>query len=56
MLALAGVPSADERAKELAILVEGSAILTLIHGDQSYIDQALRAALRLISEQATIVF
>jgi AcrR family transcriptional regulator len=50
MLTLAGVSSPKERARELAILVEGSAILTLIHGDQSYIDQGLRAALHLISQ------
>jgi AcrR family transcriptional regulator len=53
MLVLADVPSPHERAKELAILVEGAAILTLIHADRSYFDQALSAALHLVSRPAT---
>ncbi len=48
LMARAKVPAAAERARELALLVEGAAALILIHGDRSYADTAARAAERLI--------
>jgi AcrR family transcriptional regulator len=44
----ANVASPSERARELALLVEGAAALILIHGDRSYADAAARAAQHLI--------
>ena len=44
----ANVASPSERARELALLVEGATALILIHGDRSYADAAARAAQHLI--------
>jgi AcrR family transcriptional regulator len=49
----AGVPSPGERAREVALLMEGATALVLIHGDRGYADAAARAAERLIGEAAT---
>jgi ribosomal protein L12E/L44/L45/RPP1/RPP2 len=48
VLRKAGVRSAQERAKELVILLEGTTALILIHGDRSYADAAARAARALV--------
>jgi AcrR family transcriptional regulator len=50
-LATAGVPNAQERAREIMLLIEGSMALTLIHGGRSYIDAAAGAAKRLVSRK-----
>jgi AcrR family transcriptional regulator len=48
LLIRAGVASPSERAREVALLVEGATALILIHGDRSYADAAARAAKQLI--------
>jgi AcrR family transcriptional regulator len=40
-----------ERAREVALLVEGATALILIHGDRSYADTAARAAKRLVRKR-----
>lgn len=50
-LATAGVPNAQERAREIMLLIEGSMALTLIHGGRSYIDAAAVAAKRLVNRK-----
>jgi len=47
MFARARVPSPSERAREVALLIEGAMALILIHGDRSYIEAAAGAARRL---------
>ena len=46
----AGVPSPGERAREVALLIEGATALVLIHGDRSYAEAAATAAKRLVGE------
>ena len=53
MLLKAGVRAADERAKELQLLVEGTNALILITGDRGYSDVAARAARRLLANPNT---
>jgi AcrR family transcriptional regulator len=48
ILSKANVPAASERARELALLLEGAAALILISGDRSYAETAARAAKRLV--------
>jgi AcrR family transcriptional regulator len=48
MLAKAQVPKAAERAREIALLVEGATALILVHGDRSYARTAAQAAQLLI--------
>jgi AcrR family transcriptional regulator len=48
LFAKAQVPMASERAREMALLLEGAAALILIHGDRSYAETAARAAKRLL--------
>lgn len=48
LLAESKVPSAMERARELALLIEGAMTLILIHGDRSYAQTAAQAAKRLV--------
>ena len=48
LLTKARVSSPLERAREVALLVEGVTALILIHGDQSYADAGARAAKRLV--------
>jgi AcrR family transcriptional regulator len=52
LLARAGVDSSAERAREVALLIEGATALILIHGDRRYADAAGAAAKRLISGAA----
>jgi AcrR family transcriptional regulator len=47
LLSRANVFSPSERARELALLLEGATALILISGDRSYADTAARAAKRL---------
>ena len=49
-LAAARVPNAQDRAREIMLLTEGSMALTLIHGGRNYIDAAARAAKQLIGQ------
>jgi AcrR family transcriptional regulator len=53
LLDKAGVPTPGERAREVALLIEGATALVLIHGDRGYADAAARAAKRLIGEAGT---
>jgi len=48
---LAGVPHSQERARELMLLMEGSMVLMLVHGDRKYIETAAQAAKRLLSRE-----
>jgi AcrR family transcriptional regulator len=48
MLARANVLSPAERAREIALLIEGAMSLMLIHGDRSYAQAAAQAAKRLL--------
>jgi len=50
-LAKARIKRAQERAREVMLLMEGSMALMLIHGDRSYIDAAARAAKHLIKQK-----
>ena len=50
-LAGARVANAQERARELMLLMEGSMALTLIHGGGDYFDAAARAAKRLVGKR-----
>jgi|SRR5579863_1632731 len=50
LFAKARVPMAPERAREMALLLEGAAALILIHGDRSYAETAARAAMRLLRD------
>jgi AcrR family transcriptional regulator len=50
-LASTRVARPQERAREVMLLLEGSMALMLIHGDQSYIDAASRAAKQLINKK-----
>lgn len=50
LLDKAGVACANERAREVMLLWEGSLTLMLIHGDQSYAEAAKRAAIRLLTD------
>jgi AcrR family transcriptional regulator len=45
----AGTVEADDMAAQLAVLLEGAQVLTLIHGDTAYIDHAHAAARRLLA-------
>ena len=45
----AGVESASERGREIALLVEGAISLMLIHGDRRYAESAAGAAKRLFN-------
>ncbi|MEA2916698.1 MAG: hypothetical protein QOJ15_8779 [Bradyrhizobium sp.] len=47
-LAAAGVSSAEERGREVMLLMEGAMALMLIHGDRNYATAAARAAKLLI--------
>lgn len=47
-LGMAGLARPRERVRELMLLMEGAMVLTLVHGNRSYIDAAARAAGRLI--------
>jgi AcrR family transcriptional regulator len=49
LLEMAGVSSPSERAREVALLIEGATALILIHGDRSYAEAAGQAAKSLIS-------
>ena len=49
-LMAAGVTEADELAREIVLLIEGSMGLALIHGETGYIDSAMQAAERLAAE------
>jgi AcrR family transcriptional regulator len=49
LLGGAGITRPEERAKEIALLMEGATALILIHGDKSYADAAARAARALLS-------
>jgi AcrR family transcriptional regulator len=49
LLEKAYVPQPAERAREVALLIEGATALILIHGDRSYADAAANAAKRLVS-------
>ena len=51
-LEAAGVKSARKRARELWLLVEGAGVLTVIHGDRSYIESAADAARELLRSSA----
>ena len=51
LLKRAGVRSADERGREVALLMEGALSLMLIHGDPSYATAAAGAAKRLVKRQ-----
>lgn len=46
-----GLPHSRERARELMLLMEGSMVLMLIHGDRDYGAAAARAAKRLIGSR-----
>ena len=52
LLDKAGVPAPGERAREVALLIEGATALVLIHGDRGYAEAAAGAAKRLIGEAA----
>ncbi len=49
LLGKAGIPRPGERAREIALLMEGATALILIHGDKSYADAAARAARALLA-------
>lgn len=51
LLTKAKVASPSERAREVALLVEGAVALILIHGDRSYAESALRAAKLLVRKR-----
>jgi AcrR family transcriptional regulator len=51
-LARRGVADAAERARDIALLLEGSMTLLLIHGDRAYAEAAARAAKRLVAPAA----
>jgi AcrR family transcriptional regulator len=51
-LALAKVPAPEERGRELALLVEGTMMLLLIHGDRAYALAAAQAARTLFAPGA----
>ena len=55
LLAKAGVATAVQCARAVALLVEGAATLILIHGDRSYAEDALRAAKRLVRDGSALV-
>ena len=46
----AGVTDADVLARQVMLLIEGSMGLALIHGETAYIDAAMQAAERLVTE------
>jgi AcrR family transcriptional regulator len=46
--AAAGVPSAQQRAREIMLLTEGAMIMMLIHGDRGYARAAALAAKALV--------
>jgi hypothetical protein len=48
LLEKAGVSSPGERAREIALLAEGTTALILIHGDRGYAETAARAAKKLV--------
>lgn len=50
-LAIGGVSSQRERAREIMLLTEGAMALMLIHGDRSYAQSAARAAKRLVRKK-----
>jgi AcrR family transcriptional regulator len=47
-IAAAGIPSAQQRAREIMLLTEGAMILMLIHGTRSYARDAALAAKALV--------
>ena len=47
-LAAARIPSPRDRAQEVMLLMEGTMVLMLIHGDPSYARAAARAAKKLV--------
>lgn len=49
LLAKRGISSPAERARQLVLLLEGAAALTLIHRDRSYLESAANAAKTLIA-------
>lgn len=51
MFSNAKVASPRDRAREVAILVEGATALILIHGDRSYAESAARAAKQLLRKR-----
>jgi AcrR family transcriptional regulator len=50
-LAKAGVASSRERAREVALLMEGAMMLMLIHGDLTYAKSAADAAKQLVRKK-----
>jgi hypothetical protein len=50
-LAKAGVASPRERAREVALLMEGAMMLMLIHGDLTYTKSAADAAKQLVRKK-----
>lgn len=50
-LARAGAESPAERARDVALLMEGAMALMLVHGDRDYATAAARAAKRLLGPQ-----
>lgn len=46
----AGVAAADDRAREIQLLIEGAMVLLLIHGDRVYLDSAAAVARRLVGD------
>jgi AcrR family transcriptional regulator len=49
-LEAAGAPEAERSAREIMLLIEGSMGLALIHGEAGYMDAAMHAAEKLVSE------
>lgn len=49
-LSAVGVAEAERLAREVMLLIEGSMGLALIHGETGYMDTAMHAAERLVSE------
>lgn len=54
LLAGAGLPAAEERGREIYLLVEGAMSLMLIHNDPAYVAAAARAARRLVGSTGGI--
>lgn len=52
-LAAARIPSPRDRAQEVMLLMEGTMVLMLIHGDPSYAKAAARAAKTLVRKRST---
>jgi AcrR family transcriptional regulator len=50
VLATAGLEHPRKRARELMLLLEGTMVLIMVHGDRAYADAAAAAAARLLTE------